>query len=92
MAAWVFVDGFPRSLQQKHLVQLFRRYGPVRAVHLIRPARLDYGPVAFIDMLTTAAAGQAVRALDNSIVQGSRLRVVALGRGKPFHRLRAVKK
>jgi RNA recognition motif-containing protein len=88
MAAWVFVDGFPDCLPRKQLATVFSRFGTVRAVHLIRPVRPDYCPVAFIDMTTTAGAGQAVKALHGSIVKGHRLRVVIIGPGKPFHRLR----
>ena len=81
MAAWLFVEGFSRRLQRQQLVEAFRRFG-LRAVHIIRPARLDSGPVAFIDMVTTTAASRAAEALHGAFVGQHRLRVMAITPGK----------
>jgi hypothetical protein len=87
MAAWVFMDGFSRSLTSQGLVNLLQGLGRVRAVHIVRPSRLDFLPVAFIDMVTTKAAKEVAEALHNSMIRGRRLRVVALdeNRSRPWN-------
>jgi RNA recognition motif-containing protein len=80
MAAWLFIDGFPRSVTTKRLVEVFSPFGHVRVAHIIRPSRRNFGPVAFIDMTTDEAAYRAMNILDGSSIEGQLLRIVVIDR------------
>jgi RNA recognition motif-containing protein len=78
---WLFVDGFPPSVTNDQLRDVFAGVGTVKRVLILRGSRRR---VAFVEMTTDEEAKQAARKLDGFEFVGHRIRVVLTGGEPPF--------
>ncbi|KAL4134460.1 hypothetical protein PRIC2_004760 [Phytophthora ramorum] len=71
--ARVFVGNLPEDVRERELSERFERFGRLNSVRIKFPQRPP--PFAFIAFENEQDASDAVRAMNNSSFQGSRLRV-----------------